>query len=148
MREQLKSTIEALIPKSVDDIIRGWRDRGRIHLALTQELMTTLPAMVEVMTNHKSVKDKLNDWFVIAITIDGKTNYSLVGTYDGRERIVMTSGVKSIDFASNFALTRNSLYALGPKAQRDPTMNELLHICATLHSWGIHKSFEVPEIFY
>ena len=150
MTKSLEKTIEDLIPKSIDDIIRNRKDECSIRLAKTHELMKLAP-MVSMMNELKPVKAIVDDWKVICITLNGEPNYFLIGERRDRNirnNLLMTSRVKSIDFASNMVLTNNSIYQLGTKAKDEPKTGELLHICATLTDWGLGSRFGVPSIFY
>ena len=143
----IEKTIEDMLPKSLDDIIRQRRDQCSIRLAATQELMTLVP-MVSKMMEPMQVKAILDDWRVICITHQEQRHFFLTGMRRDRNRITMTSNIKSVDFASNRVLTNNSIYQLGKRGDDEPEVGVLLHICATLHEWRLGSGFGVPAIFY
>jgi hypothetical protein len=148
MNRQLEKAIEDMLPKSVDDIIRVHRDRCSIRLVGNQELMSALPSMVSKLNVQKPVKAILDDWRIICVTLDGKCLYFLIGKRHDRGGLIMTSNVNAVDFASNKVLTNNSVYQLGARGNDKPDTGVLLHICATLRSWGFGAGFGVPAIFY
>ena len=89
------------------------------------------------------MKAKISVWRFICWArteeIGGPVHF-LLGINKARQRIIMTSDVRSVDFENGLVLTKNSLYRLGCKGNGDPEMRMLLHICATLHAWG-HGEF-------
>lgn len=145
-----RSELSNLLPKTMDDIIQKNRHLYSLRLSFHEEL-NTLPPMVALIADHRQVKAKISVWRFICWVrpeeIGGPVHF-LLGINKARQRIIMTSDVRSVDFENGLVLTKNSLYRLGCKGNGDPEVRMLLHICATLHVWGHGEFMGIPHVFY
>lgn len=140
----MKSSTKAIrdmIPSSIDDILRVNRHQARMYLTPPEEL-----AALGGDISMRHAKGHITNWCFVsfhAIEHDIKVVY-LTGYNRGERANWMTSMVTAI--AGRAVLTKSgSLYVLEGAASDQP---DLLHICATLHAWGIGPRFGVPHIFY
>lgn len=149
MEDQLAAAIDALIPKSLDDIIRANRDRMSLHLANADEIA---PLTTTISTNHPA-KAEIDDWRLIAATLVTGQGEHITPLYqlgnNGRLNW-MTSVITGIDLPAGLVTTKSgSIYRLvGEPGEGEPCMQHLLHVCAVLHEWGVGRSFGLPHIFY
>lgn len=136
-----RSVIKALIPKSLDDIIRKNRDQLRAYLSTAAELEALRESIPVV-----HVKSEISHWAFITFrfTTSGMSPVYLTG-YNLRGRCSwMTSHVIAID-GDLVATKSGSTYRLVGEKSDDL---DLLHICATLNTWGVGQKYGVPEFFF
>lgn len=139
-----------LLPRSLDDIVRKNRHLCSLRLSSHEEL-NAFPSMVSLMVDQRQVKAMVSDWrFICWVRPEemGGAVHFLTGINQARQRILMTSDVRAVDFGNGLVLTNNSLYRLGRMGNGEPNMKILLHICAVFHSWGIGEHLGVPHIYY
>lgn len=144
------TTVEKLIPKSLDEIIRNHRDEVSLRLA-TAEDYASLPPMVSSIDRQRPVRATINEWRIVCIVLPpelGGNKLILSGMHQAQDCTWCTSSIVSVDFENNLVLTDNSLYRLGSKGEGEPGMHILLHICHCLHSWGIGERLGALPIFY
>jgi hypothetical protein len=60
----------------------------------------------------------------------------------------MTSEFVMLDINRGLCRTRNSLYRLGFPGEREPSQEDLICICATVHKWEVGRAIGAPEFFY
>jgi hypothetical protein len=145
--EKLTAAIQALIPQSLDDIIRINREHVQLRLATDEEVFD----LHKVITPGEP-KDVIDEWNLIALCqpeLD-TTFVFLLGDIrrNGHQRI--TSDVTGIDLDKQLLITKSgSLYQLGsPKKNGDPDQHQLMCICAAFHGWGFGHRLGVPHFFY
>jgi len=142
--DQLARKIQALIPKSLDDIVRANRDQLAIRLATDEEIMELHH---EVVPHHPPAMT-LYDWRLIAFEWDihgyHRLEISLLGDKpDNRFRI--TSTVRKIDLDRQLIITNSgTLYGLGKRGEGEPPFEHLAMICNAAHMWGWGPFFGVP----
>ena len=136
-----KKQLEAVMPKSLDDIIRTNRDKLRAYVSADSEL----DVLRKPIAVHP-VKAEISGWaFVTLFAVEtGLPLIYLTGYNDTAQCSWMTSCVTAIDGC--LVETKNgSLYRLVGHATE---ALDLLHICATLNSWGVGQMFGIPNIHY
>lgn len=143
----LTQTINELIPKSLDDIIR--RNRELVELRLATE--ADIHPLEKEIGNLHPVKDVIEDWRLICLS-EKETNWvqmMLLGRSTENNCSWITSTVVAIDFKQKAVLTNSgSVYTLGKPGQGEPPMADLMHVCATLHKWGSGDFLGAPHFFY
>lgn len=136
-----RGVIDALIPKSIDDVIRKHRDQLRAYLSTAAEL-DALRNPIPVVY----VKSEISYWAFITFSFaaSGMAPVYLTG-YNQRGRCSwMTSHVIAID-GDLVATKTGSTYRLVGEKSDDL---DLPHICATLNTWGVGQKYGVPEFFF
>ena len=144
------TTLEKLIPKSLDEIIRNHRDDISLRLS-TSEDFAALSPMVASIEQQKSVRATINEWRIVCFVIRPElgTNFLVLTGFNQEMGCVWnTSHIVSIDFENHLVLTKNSLYRLGSKGEGEPDSHIIMHICAFLHSWGAGPYLGVLNVFY
>ena len=144
-------TIEDHIPKSLDEIIRLRRESFSLRQSSLDEI-ASLPATIE--SDHAAIQATIDNWYLICLayskTVDTapQLTHFLLGINRETDCAWMTSAVNAIDQDSSVVRTSNSLYGLGSKGVGHPDLNLILHVCHTLHKWGLGKQLGVLEVFY
>lgn len=144
-------TIEDHIPKSLDEIIRLRRESFSLRLSSRDEI-ASLPAVIG--GDGTAFQATIDNWYLICLAYSKAADMApqlthfLLGINREADCAWMTSAVNAIDQERSFVRTNNSLYGLGPKGEGNPDLNLILHVCHTLHKWGIGKQLGVLEIFY
>ena len=144
--EKLTAAIQALIPQSLDDIIRINREHVQLRLATDEEVFD----LHKVITPGEP-KDVIDEWNLIALCqpeLD-TTFVFLLGDIrrNGHQRI--TSDVTGIDLDKQLLITKSgSLYQLGTPKNGAPNVDQLYMVCAAFHSWGFGNMLGVPHFSY
>lgn len=140
-------SLESLIPKSLDDIIRKNRNLFALGLASAEEIK----ALQSEIQPGLPVKDVIDDWRLICLR-DLKKGTGIVFLLgDSQKEAVnwMTSTAIRIDLSQNVLATKSgSIYALGTPGVGEPHRDHLIHVCATFHYWGMGVYFDMPPFFY
>lgn len=144
--ETIEQQLKRLLPSGLDDIIREHRDELRLALATEAELKALETTIADAPVRHRLVK-----WNVLvlhATAANGQASSPrLVGRVADTGESWITSHVVGIDFEQGLVQTKRSLYRIGgPRAEEDDI--DLLHICASLHDWGLGARFGVPNFVY
>lgn len=150
MDDQLGAQLAALIPKTLDDIVRINRDACAVRLATAEDIS---PCEREISLASCVLKDRLSDWRLICIDtrpVGGAAQVFVVGQAQAAGTVWNTSSVIGIDRRTGVVLTRSgSCYLLlGPQAEGEPPIDDLIHICVTFHKWGFGQALGVPHFFY
>lgn len=135
------------LPATLDEIVTRNRDRWQIGLATAAEI-AALAGAVRAAPGEE--RDLLANWRLVAIRNRCMGKAMIILLADAA-RIGMnwsTSLVKAVDFDRRLARTRNSVYALGGRGKGEPPLLHLLHLCATLHAWGVGGALGAPVVFY
>lgn len=146
--DSLTTTLQELIPKSLDDIIRANRDQCRLALATDTELAELAELATEIPEGP--VRHTLTAWQIIVVHLGGEqaTNVALlIGTVTGSGESWLTSRVLGVDLDRGLVRTANSLYRVQGSRGTEADL-DLIHVCATLNIWGLGPYFAVPEFFY
>lgn len=144
---ELIQAITNIIPQSLDDIIRENREHVELLLSTEEEIST----LVRPIANPPSLKDTIDDWRMISLVDKGqaRTSVLLLGNSQKNHSAWITSPVLEVDFDQMVVLTRSgSLYQLGSRGNGQPTRDQLIHVCATLHTWGLGEFLGAPHFFY
>ena len=144
--------IEDQIPKSLDEVIRLRRESFALRLSSPEEIaaLSTVP----IEDHGKAIQATIDNWYLICLAYSKAADMApqlthfLLGVNREADCAWMTSAVNAINSDRNVVLTNNSLYGLGSKGTGTPDLNLILHVCHTLHKWGIGKQLGVLEIFY
>lgn len=144
--ESIEEQLKKLVPKSLDDVVRKNRDQLRLAFA-TQEELEALAADIPA-TN---IRHTITRWqFIVmhlATSRGPAISVRLFGWAEEVRESWSTSHVTGVDLANGLVRTPNSVYRIsGPRAMDDEL--NLLHVCASLHFWGLGEYFGVPHIFY
>ena len=150
----IQETLEHMIPKSLDDIVRKSRDRFQIALATVEEL-AGLAATIEA----GPIRDTITEWRIIAfraigLSVDAQTQavsrslLLLLGRAAGTRCPWITSAVTEIDIDRRLVRTQNSVYRLGARGEGEPPQEDLICVCAATHRWGVGKRIGAPAFFY
>lgn len=147
-RATLEETLNQVVPKNLDDIIRIRRDDLTLRMS-TDEDLAGLPPMASTLNHQMQIRATINEWRVVCLDLHkaGK-KHILTGYYDDTNTVWGTSELLSADLVQNLVLTKNSIYRLGFKGSGEPTSDLLLHICYLFHQWGFGPKFGVPKIIY
>lgn len=146
LQYDLAATIEDLIPKSLDDIIRINRDQARLYLTTDDEIMD-LYAEVTPGTP----KEVIDDWRLISLYFvpSNLVQVMLLGDKRCNGHARITSVVRRIDLDRGFVVTNSrSLYQLGKKGHGQPPFEHLAMICQAFHSWGFGMFLGVPYFLF
>ncbi len=143
--ESMIQSLEAMIPKSLDDIVRKNREQARIHLATSEQLsnlMTSLPSADTYAT--------IDDWRFISLSAPeaGIYRIRLLGSLAHNGDAWFTSVVRQIDIEQGLVMTQNNYYKLGEKGEGEPPFEQLACICSALHAQGAGEYLGVPPFFY
>lgn len=144
--EPFEESLNQLVPKHLDDVLRKNRDQMRLAFATPEEIQELSADVYET-----SVRHTLTRWqFVVMHVTHGGSplkSVRLFGWADDIRESWSTSNVTEIDLSHGLVRTANSTYALaGPRATEEQL--DLLHVCASLHQWRLGEHFGVPHIFY
>ncbi len=145
-------SIEDHIPKSLDEIIRLRRDSFSLRLSHPHEI-SALPAIGQEDPDIM-IQSTIDNWYLIclayvkAANADPQITYFMLGNKREADCAWMTSAVNAFDQERHVVKTNNSLYGLGYKGEGNPDLNLILHVCHTLHKWGLGKQLGVLEIIY
>ena len=144
-------TIEDHIPKSLDEIIRLRRESFSLRLSSPDEI-ASLPTVIE--DRSTAIQATIDNWYPICLAYSKagdmapQLTHFLLGINREAECAWMTSAINALDQERSVVRTNNSLYALGSKGRGNPDLNLILHVCHTLHKWGIGKQLGILEVFY
>ena len=142
--QNLSQSLQAMTPKSLDDIIRMHRDFAQLRLTNDEEILSLNK---EVMP--ATPKDIVDDWNLITLVKPGSVLVFLIGEIRHKGTSRMTSDVTSLDLDRGFLKTKSgSLYQLGKQNAGPPNQSELYLVCSTFHKWGFGDALGVPNFFY
>lgn len=146
--EHLTDALEALIPKSLDDVIRRNRDAASLRLTTDKELFELYESIIP-----GPLKETIEDWRFISLQLQtpdrSATLTFLLGNRlsNGNPRI--TSDVIKVDLDRGLVVTKSgSLYKLGTKGVDQPPFEGLVMICSAFHSWGFGEALGIPNFYY
>ena len=139
--DDLAQQIDRLLPASLDDIIRTNRDVAKLYLTTDAEIDALRAAVPP-----GAITGTISAWSFITMfmTQPGVAMVNLTGFNEAERCSWMTSQVMAID--GDTVITRSGSYYLLQGERSDGP--DLLHICATLHLWGVGPMLGVPYIFY
>ncbi|OQW68724.1 MAG: hypothetical protein BVN34_08610 [Proteobacteria bacterium ST_bin12] len=142
--DKLAAVIEAMIPKSMDDIIRKNREVVQLRLANETDI-SKLQAEIE----EDNPVFILDNWNLLAFDRLGVTTVHLIGDVRGESEPRITSKAIEIDMKRHVLTTiSGNLYRMGSRNDGEPNTEKLYLICAYMHEWGIGQMLGVPHFFY
>jgi hypothetical protein len=139
--DTLEEQLKQLLPKSLDDIIRTNRDKVQLYFSRDDEIEALRRPLLD-----GQIKAQVSDWAFITLHFSESQDSLtyLVGFNQTAHCGWMTSFVTGI--GHGMVTTKSgSIYELVGASTQDV---DLVHICATLHKWGVGQSLVVPHIFY
>lgn len=144
--------IEAMIPKSLDDVIRKNRHLAQVRHANQDDLLSLLGTV-----NAEYPDCVITNWHLVTIATpkgvgfdDMKNITMLLGERaDGTiGNTWITSAIVKLDLASGYLLTNSgSLYMMAKKGEGEPSFEQLALLCRRIHKYGAGEFFGVPEYF-
>lgn len=139
--KSLEETLSQLLPKSLDDIIRANRHKAQLYFSTDDEINPLRGPLFD-----GPIKAQISKWAFITLHIaESQTSLVYLVGFNRTEHCTwMTSFVTGIGHGM-VTTNSGSIYELVGDSTLDV---DLLHICATLHLWGVGKSLGVPHIFY
>ena len=142
---ELSTALEAMIPKSLNDIIRKNRELVQLRLASEADIFKL---QAEILETHPLYI--LDNWNLIAFDRPGvATTVHLIGDVRGESEPRITSLVRAIDMKRQMVMTNSgNLYQMGIRNDGEPNTEKLYLICAYMHQWGIGHELGVPHFFY
>jgi hypothetical protein len=143
----LIQSIDDLIPKKLDDIIRKNRELMELGLSTPEEML----ALKTEIQQGLPIKDIIDDWCLISLRSkrSGEVKLLLLGQSQKKNVAWMTSSIVRIDQAQSIVVTKSgSLYGLGSRGNGEPSRGLLMHVCVTFHKWGSGEFLGVPHFFY
>ena len=153
MLEHIVASIEAQLPRSLDQIITKNRDFASQYIATQKQvasLRKTIPHPGDLL-----IKKSIDDWRLVTLDIkhagEVVTYVRLLGNDDEeRGSCTLTSPILGIDLGTGIVVTcSGSFYRLvGPRGEGEPTLNQLLLVCADHHKVGYGEFFGVLHVFY
>lgn len=142
MSDGLKEKIEALIPKSLDDIIRQNREHCQVRHATEADLAPLLGTVPEAYPRLVITR-----WHLVTIAIKDEYKVVLLGDIcDGTGNTWVTSKVVKLDLDSGYLRTASgSLYLMAKKGEGEPSFKQLALLCSYFNRGGYGSFFGVPE---
>jgi hypothetical protein len=132
------------IPTCLDQIVTRNRDRFSLGLATEAEIAAlTAP----VLPGYQ--RGQIEDWRLIATRQIGEAPILfLLGHNPKEDGAWMTSAVQTISPDLQRLRTRNSIYALGERGAGEPPLEQILHVCYALRTWGLGDILGLAHVFY
>ncbi len=142
--DKLASAVDALKPKTLDEIVRKYRDELQIRLASESQIQH-----MQADIDTSNPVDKYDNWGLIAFVTPHHTYFRLIGEATSCKKIKVSSSIFRVDRKNSAVSTwSGSVYQLGTPNEGEPDINQLMCLCFYLHGIGIGSTFGVPEFFY
>lgn len=149
MAKQTKTVaeqIEAMIPRSLDDIIRLNRDKASLRFVTPEDLE---PLACEIPPSVRAVP--ISIWNLVTLTMHGEVperHVLLLGRNDNENCTWCTSPVQCLDAKAVLLVTRSgTLYSLAGERGTEEDL-DLMHLCVYLRRSGAGDAFGIPAFFY
>ncbi len=144
----LKTTLENLIPDDLDDIVRVNRHLCAIRLSTSEEVASLKKSLIAFIGEEP--KDAFMEWRIICLDRHlaiGGPMHVLLG-FAKRRKYLVTSPIVAI--GDGYAVTESgSLYKLvGEHHSDEPPAIHLVTLCAGLRSWGWGPDLGIPNFFF
>ena len=141
--------IEAVMPKSIDDIIRKNRDKASLRFSTPQDLA---PIAGEIPPSARAVPISRWNLVTLALSPDGERPvqvHVLVLGWNVNESCTWnTSPVQRYDTKAGLVTTRSgTLYRLAGPQGTDEDL-DLIHLCIYLRGSGAGDLYGIPAFFY
>ena len=150
----VEEQLMALIPSSIDDVIRAHKDQASLRFS-TDEDLRVLTATIPAGTDSKQyglIKGSISKWNLLTLDVHSKIQQDkfvvLFGWNDNEGQTWNTSPIVRLDRGTGLVFTYSgSLYRLqGPQGTPDDL--DLLHLCVYMHQTGAGPHLGVPHFFY
>ena len=150
----VEEQLMALIPSSIDDVIRANKDQVSLRFSTDEDLRVlaaTIPAGLDI-ERPDLFKSSISKWNLLTLNVHTEVEQAkvivLFGWNDNQRRTWNTSKVVRIDRGTGLLFTYSgSLYKLhGPQGTPDDL--DLLHLCIYMHQTGLGEYLGVPHFFY
>lgn len=139
------------IPRRLDDVVRANREKLQLRLATDAEIVT----LTRVIPFVDELNGEISDWRFVAFTSafnNQRTTHLRVLGNNARRGVgvKITSPIVALDPGSGLVATRRgSIYRLvGKGGVGEPTVDQLLLVCAALWHWGVGDGLRVPFVDY
>ncbi len=141
------NNIDDLIPRTLDDIVRLRRDEVQIQLATAAEIETLGEFLGSARLVSKQ-KDTIEDWYPLAFAVRGERAIQLLGHFQQKNEILLSSAVAVLDLENSLVRTADSVYRLGKRVEGKPPRDYLAYLCAILNNMGLGWTLGVPRVFF
>ena len=148
MREKTKTIAEqlsAMVPKSLDDVIRKNRDKAGLRFSTEEDLAQIASQMPPGSKRAVPV----SKWNLVTVWEHHAPPFvTLFGRNDDRNRTWSTSPVLQLDSQAKLLVTQSgTLYRLAGEQGTEEDL-DLLHVCVWLRQSGAGDYFGIPAFFY
>jgi len=140
--------IDDYLPKSLDEIVRRRRDEVQIRLATATEIKALGEFIGDAKMSQGEVKDTISEWYPILFRVRDDMQIRLLGHFEKRKEILLSSDVAVLSPENGLAKTENSFYRLGKRGDGEPPRHFLVVLCAILTKTGAGRVLGVPEVFF
>lgn len=142
---------EQILPKSLDEIFTQNRDLAKLSLATEDQIAE----LARIIPTTEYVTGEISDWRFIAyeVSLPGRQVVHIHPLGDdctAGHGCQISSPVVGIDLGSRRVATHSgSIYRLlGERGIGEPTMRQLLHVCAAQWKWGRGPLFGILPVWY
>ncbi len=145
-KDTVGAKLQALIPTSIDDVIRTNRDQASLRFSTQEDLG---PLAGEILPGARAVPVSL--WNFVTLCMHGEhpvQHVLLLGWNDNEDRTWNTSPVRRFDAAAGLVATRSgTIYTVaGPHGAEQDL--DLVHLCIYLRQTGAGDFYGIPPFFY
>jgi hypothetical protein len=144
----MMENIDDYLPRTLDDIVRRRRDEVQIRLATAMEIAALGEFLGDAQMTPGEAKDTISEWYPVTFRVRDDLHIRLLGRFERKGAISLTSQVLKLDLAADLAKTDNSLYRLGNPGEGEPPRHFVVLLCAILNDMGVGKTLGVPEVFF
>ena len=150
----VEEQLMALIPSSIDDVIRLHKDQVSLRFSTNEDLRAlaaTIPAGLDI-ERPDLFKSSISKWNLVTLDVHSEiqqdTVVVLFGWNDSQGQTCNTSPIVRLDRGTGLLFTHSgSLYKLqGPQGM--PEDLDLFHLCIYMHQTGAGRYLGVPHFFY
>jgi hypothetical protein len=149
MSKAMNKTVQTIIPQTLDQVITRHRELCSLHLSSDDDLAAMQKTIV---AGDQDATDVIEDWHIVCLDRapeNGGKTHILLGEANRAGLTWSTSPLVGLDLGTGWAVTKSgSLYQLkGEKTLNAPSLQQVLHMCRTLHNWRVGKFLGVLEVF-
>lgn len=139
--DRLGPALSALVPNSLDEVIKYNRENFQLRLATDEEIFDLYKTITPAQP-----KDVMADWNLITLFSPDGSAMWLLGEVRRKGCPRISSDVTGVDLINGFLTTRSgSLYQLGNRKNGPPTKEEIFLVCSAFHDWGFGAALGVPN---
>lgn len=144
----MMENIDDYLPKTLGDIVRRRRDEVQIRLATATEIQALGEFLGKPQITLSEANDTISEWYPVTFRVRDDLQIRLLGYFEKRNEILLSSAVAMLDLQNEGARTENSLYRLGKRGDGEPPRHFLAVLYAILHKTGAGQVLGVPEVFF